>query len=135
LHAAEQFFGQQSAEGAPNWAAHWGETLFAAFAGHCWLDLGKPAEARPLLVTAGQGANGQVQRMVFSSAQLARLALLEGDHEQAGSFALAAADAAATVTSKRSLQVIRDLRGDLQNLGRVQHVKTFQTRADDLFAE
>jgi hypothetical protein len=135
LHAAEQFFGQQSAEGAPNWAAHWGETLFAAFAGHCWLDLGKPAEARPLLVTAGQGANGQTRRVVFSSAQLARLALLEGDHEQAGSFALAAADAAANMKSKRSLQVIRDLRGDLQDLGSVHQVRNFQARAHDLFAE
>jgi hypothetical protein len=37
--------------------------------------------------------------------------------------------------SKRSLQVIRDLRVDLQDLGSVQQVRTFQARAHDLFAE
>ncbi|SDN70072.1 hypothetical protein [Lentzea jiangxiensis] len=135
LLAAEKFFAQQSTESAPEWASHWGETVFAAFAGATWLDLGKPEQARPHLVRAAQDANGQARRIVYSAAQLAKLSMLEGDAEQASAYAMTAADTAAGLRSKRSTKVVRDLRDDFQQQAAPQPIQAFLTRVNDDLSE
>lgn len=132
LLAAERFFAQQSQESTPEWASHWGETVFAAFAGATWLDLGKPEQARPHLLRAARESNGQARRIVYSAAQLAKLAMLEGDAEQAGAHAMTAADTAAGLNSKRSTKVVRDLRQDFQSQAGAEPIEAFLTRARDL---
>jgi hypothetical protein len=106
---AEQSFARQITGVRSNWAAHWGETVFAASAGACWFDLGHAVHTRPHLTLAAQSSEGQARRVVYSAAQLARLSLLEEDVEQAATYALAAVDAATGLKSKRSKQVVRDL--------------------------
>lgn len=132
LLAAEKSLGQQSSESGPAWASHWGETVFAAFAGATWLDLGRPEQARPHLVRAAQDTNGQARRFVYSAAQLAKLSMLEGDAEQAGTYAMAAADTAAGLTSKRSAKAVRDLQQDFQKHAGAQPIQAFLTRVKDL---
>jgi len=135
LVAAEQSFARQITGVGPNWAAHWGETVFAAFAGACWLDLGHAVHARPHLTLAAQSSEGQARRVVYSAAQLARLSLLEGDVEQATTYALATVDAATGLKSKRSKQVVRDLHLEFKTRSDVLPIQAFLTRAHDLLAE
>ncbi|RKT70437.1 hypothetical protein DFJ66_3697 [Saccharothrix variisporea] len=135
LLAAERSFALQDPATGPDWASHWGETVFAAFAGATWLDLAKPGQARPHLVRAAQDANGQARRVVYSAAQLARLAMLDGDAEQAAAHAMTAADAAAGLESKRSTKVVRDLHLDFKEQANAQPIQAFLARAHDLLAE
>lgn len=135
LLAAERSFALHGTQDSPEWASHWGETLFAAFVGDTWLSLGKPAQARPHLARAAHDSQGQPRRMVYSSAQLAKLAVLEGDAEQAGTYALTATEVAENLKSKRSTKLIRDLYRDFKMQAGEQQLQTFLTRAHDLLSE
>lgn len=129
LSAAETTFATQSAEGAPPWAAHWSQTLFSTFVGDCWLRLGDAQEARPHLLNAWHGAQEQSRRKVFAAGQLAKVALLERDVDQAAGYALVAAESVDSVRSRRSLQVVSDLYKELSRHTNVPPVRTFANRA------
>ncbi|MFD1147646.1 hypothetical protein [Saccharothrix hoggarensis] len=135
LDAEKAFALQGDPNSGPEWASHWGETLFAAFAGDAWLDLGNAEHARPHLERASQSADGQARRIVYSAAQLAKLAMLEGDADQAGAFALTAVETASGLNSKRSIKVIRDLRRDLTEHSHAQPIESFITRVRDMLRE
>ncbi|MFC0071591.1 hypothetical protein ACFFQW_47910, partial [Umezawaea endophytica] len=135
LLKAERAFARQVPGTGPDWAAHWGDTVFAAFSGRIWLDLGNATQARPHLTMAAADSKGQPRRVVYSSVQLANLTLLEGDAEQAAKYAVAAADAVVGLKSKRSQQVVRDLRAKFEQRIDVKPLQEFLTRAHDLSAE
>jgi hypothetical protein len=129
---AEKFYEQQSDE-LPQWASHWDQAVFSSFAGGCWINMKKPAEARPHLETAWNASGDLVRRKVFSAGQLSKLSLQEGDIDQASHYALVAAKAATKAGSKRSNKVIRELRGFLEKYFGHPSVNEFNEQATSLF--
>jgi hypothetical protein len=109
LREAEHHFDRNTDE-IPQWASHWGPEVFASFVGGCWLNLGNTKAARPHLEFAWQESNRQARRVVFTAGQLGKLSVLDGDLDEAVSYALTATHAAGKAKSKRSLKVVRELR-------------------------
>lgn len=137
LSAAEKAFsaeGNLSALPAPPWAAHWSETLLSAFAGDCWLSLGDTERARPYLWTAWEGSQSQARRKVFAAGQLAKAALRDRELDETARFALIAAESVDGLKSRRSLQVVSDLRKALAGHRGSAAVRTFHDRANHLLA-
>ncbi|AEV87175.1 55.5 kDa and 49.5 kDa sporulation protein [Actinoplanes sp. SE50] len=129
LLRAEAAFNSISADDNPSWANHWGDILFASHAGTCWVDLGAPKEAASLVRTVWDSAKDQARRRVYSGVQLARVALLTNEVEQAVSYGIAALEATSGLTSNRSLQQLRDLRDQLGNHAKHPAVVEFEERA------
>ncbi|WP_143230453.1 hypothetical protein [Actinosynnema sp. ALI-1.44] len=113
LREAENSFNRTESE-PPYWATHWSSGIFASFMGGCWLNLGDARTARPYLESAWQELDNQTRRTVFSAGQLTRLNLLEGNLEEAASYAVQAAHAARNAKSQRSIKVIRELENALE---------------------
>ena len=127
---AEVAFRKQHDHSAPEWAAHWSETVFSSFAGNSWLTIGDTREARPHLMNAWEGSQSQSRRKIFAAGQLSKLATLEGNVEEAGHYALTTAEAADGVNSRRSTQVVTDLRAELAQYREVTAVKEFLDRSN-----
>jgi tetratricopeptide (TPR) repeat protein len=134
LDVAEKAFNAQDNEPAPSWAAHWSETLFSAFAGDCWLSVGDTERARPYLWTAWNGSQGQARRKVFAAGQLAKAALQDHELEDSARFALVAVESTDGLKSRRSLQVVSDLRKALASHRSSPAVRTFHDRVNHLLA-
>lgn len=132
LIAAESAFNAQDSAAAPAWAAHWSETLFSAFVGDCWLSLGDTERARPYLLTAWDGSQSQTRRKVFAAGQLAKAALRDHELDEAARFALIAAESTGGLKSRRSRQVVSDLRKALAAHCGSPAVRTFNDRANHL---
>jgi tetratricopeptide (TPR) repeat protein len=131
---AEQLFARVRSENTPTWASHWTDAVFATFVGSCWVDLGRPADAYEPLKLAWDAAKDQPRRRVYSTGQLAKVAALNNDIEQAASLGLAAVDASSKQASRRSLQVIREVDGQLKRYTKQPHVRAFRERARVLLA-
>ncbi len=134
ISLAEKAFTRQSDQGAPSWASHWDETLFSAFAGDSWLALGESREAREYLDVAWRGSQGQSRRKVFAAGQLAKVALIDNNIDEAAQYALMATESVDRSRSKRSLQVVSDLRTKLAKHSSSTAVRTFADRANHLLA-
>lgn len=131
---AERMFDLVSATNTPEWASHWTDAVFATFVGTCWINLGRPAEAYGPLKLAWDAAEGQPRRRVYSTGQLAKVAALNDDIEQAASLGLAAVDSSSRQASQRSLQVIREVDGQLKRYTKQPRVREFRERAHVLLA-
>lgn len=134
IHEGERLFSQVRPANTPSWASHWTDAVFATFVGSCWVDLGRPSEAYEPLKLAWDAAKDQPRRRVYSTGQLAKVAALNGDIEQAASLGVAAVDATSKQASRRSLQVIREVDGQLKRHARQPHVREFRERARLLLA-
>jgi len=99
-----------------------------------WVDLGKPREAYGPLKLAWDAASDQPRRRVYSTGQLAEVAVLNRDIEQAATLGLEAAVSTSRQESKRSLQVIRDLDRQLKPHAKQPKVREFRERARLLLA-
>lgn len=131
---AEQLFSKVNGNNTPSWASHWSDSVFATFVGTCWVNLGKPAQAYEPLKMAWDAAKEQPRRRVYSTGQLAKVAALNSDIEQAASLGLAAVDSSSRQASQRSLQVIREVDGQLKRYVKQPHVQKFRERAHVLLA-
>lgn len=134
ISAAEASFAAHDSAEFPPWASHWSETLFNAFAGDCWLNLGDARHARPHLVGAWEGSQTQARRKVFAAGQLAKVALLERKVEEACYYALIATESVNDAWSRRSRQVVSTLRTDLSTHNASAMVRVFVDRADHVLA-
>lgn len=134
LSRAEESFGRIAPQDGPDWAKHWGDVLFASHAGTCWIDLGRPKEARPLMQAVWDSGKDQARRRVYAASQLARVALLDGDIEEATVLGTTAVESAGGLTSHRSQQQLKQLRQRLVPHARHAAVKEFEQRADILLA-
>jgi tetratricopeptide (TPR) repeat protein len=130
----ERLFAQVRPDNTPEWASHWTDAVFATFVGSCWVELSRPAEAYEPLKMAWDAAKDQPRRRVYSTGQLARVAALNRDIEQAANLGLAAVDASSKQASQRSLQVIRDVDGQLKRYAKQPNVREFRERARLLLA-
>ncbi|WP_344429968.1 hypothetical protein [Amycolatopsis minnesotensis] len=131
---SEGLFSQVRPENTPSWASHWTDAVFATYVGSCWVDLGKPREAFGPLKLAWDAAKDHPRRRVYSTGQLAKVAVLNGDIEQAASLGLAAVDSSSRQSSQRSLQVIREVNERLKTHAKQSHVRDFRDRARPLLA-
>ncbi|RZQ63420.1 hypothetical protein [Amycolatopsis suaedae] len=131
---SETLFARVRPGNTPSWAKHWTDAVFATFVGTCWVDLGKPREAYEPLKLAWDAAEGQPRRRVYSTGQLAKVAALNNDVEQAASLGLAAVDSTGRQSSQRSLQVIREVDGQLRRYAKQPVVRDFHERARLLLA-
>lgn len=134
LRRAESLFERVTDTNTPKWAAHWSEAVFSTYAGTMWVDLGKPREAYGPLKLAWDAASDQPRRRVYSTGQLAKVAVLNRDIEQAATLGLEAAVSTSRQESKRSLQVIRDLDRQLKPHAKQPKVREFRERARLLLA-
>jgi hypothetical protein len=116
------------------WASHWSEVLFASHAGTCWIDLNRPLEAEPLIQLVWDSGRSQTRRRVYSGVQLARIALLRGDIDQASAYGVGALESTNGSTSHRSHQQLVDLRDRLKPHTNRTSVADFQERARLLLA-
>jgi hypothetical protein len=126
---AERVFNQVTPNNTPSWAQHWSDTVFATFIGSCWVDLNQPRRAYGPLKVAWNAEREQPRRRTFSTSQLARVALMTGDVEQAATLGLNAIDSSSPRTSQRTWRVIRELREQLKAYSRVPEVVQFSERA------
>jgi tetratricopeptide (TPR) repeat protein len=129
LAEAERVFATARPETTPAWASHWSEAVFATYVGTCWVDLKKPAQAYEPLRLAWDAAKDQPRRRAFSTGQLARVAALNGDIEQAASLGIAVVETTSRSASRRTLQVVRDVGRDLQRHRTHRYVRDFEERA------
>jgi hypothetical protein len=134
LADAERAFNRQGSDMTPTWASHWSDTLFNSFAGDCWLTLGEAKRARPHLVAAWSGSQQQSRRRVFAAGQMAKVALLDHDIEQAANYASIAVEAVDGTRSRRSLHVVSELRRELKPHDNVDAVRIFADRMHHLMA-
>jgi tetratricopeptide (TPR) repeat protein len=131
---AESLFAQVTTMNTPTWASHWTNAVFATYVGSCWVDLGKPAEAYEPLRRAWDAAKDQPRRRVYSTGQLARVAALNHDIEQAASLGIAAVNTTSQQASQRSLHVIREVDEQLKRYTKQPHVREFRECARILLA-
>ncbi|WP_341718855.1 helix-turn-helix transcriptional regulator [Micromonospora sp. FIMYZ51] len=134
LIRAEESFHQIVPQDGPDWAKHWGTVLFASHAATCWIDLGQPKEARPLMQSVWESGKDQARRRVYAASQLARVALLDGDIEEATALGATALESAGGLTSHRSQEQLKQLRQRFVPHARHASVKEFEQRADFLLA-
>lgn len=134
LAEADQTFDQVRPDNTPTWAKHWTEAVFATFVGSCWVDLGKPREAYEPLKLAWDAAKDSPRRRVYSTGQLAKVATLNGDIEQAASLGISAVNSSSGQASQRSLQIIREIDGKLKPYSKDSRVREFRERAQTLLA-
>ncbi|MGW1062179.1 hypothetical protein [Micromonospora rubida] len=134
LKRAEDTFSRVVPSEAPAWGKHWGEVLFASHVGTCWVELGRPDEARAMLQLVWDNTKDQARRRVYGAVQLSRVALLDRDVEQAAAFATTALDSATGLTSHRSREHLNQLRQQLARHNEVAAVREFQLRAELLLA-
>jgi ADP-ribose pyrophosphatase YjhB (NUDIX family) len=114
LLQAEANYNRIASDESPTWASHWSEVLFASHAGTCWIDLDRPAQAEGLIQLVWDSAKDQTRRRVYSGVQLARIALLRGDADQASAYGIGALESTSGSTSHRSRQQLVDLRDRLK---------------------
>lgn len=76
----------------------------------------------------------QPRLRVYSTGQLAKIAARNGDIEQAASLGVIAVDAGSKQVSRRSLQAIQEVDGQLKRHARQPHVRKFRERARLLLA-
>ncbi len=131
---AERLFAQVGAVSTPEWASHWTDAVFATYVGVSWVDMGKPHEAYTPLKLAWNAAQGHPRRQVYSTGQLAKVAVLNGDIEQAAGLGLAAVESSNKQASQRSLQVIREVDVQLKRYAKQPQVRDFRERARLLLA-
>ena len=131
---ADRLFNLTAPSNTPSWAAHWNDTVFATFIGSCWVDLSQPQQAYGPLKLAWSAEREQPRRRTFSTSQLAKVALLTGDVEQAATLGLNAIESSSSRTSQRTWRVIRDLRTQLKRYPKVPEVVQFNERARMLLA-
>ncbi|MEV6375473.1 hypothetical protein [Micromonospora musae] len=134
LVQAEASFNRIAAEGRPDWGKHWSEVLFASHAATCWVELGKPKEAGELLRLVWDSTKDQARRRVYGAVQLARVALLNRNVEEAAAFATTAVDSAGGLTSHRSREHLAQIRQQLTPYADQPSVESFQQRATLLLA-
>jgi transcriptional regulator with XRE-family HTH domain len=134
LKRAEASYNQIVPDESPSWASHWSEVLFASHAGTCWVELNRPAEAEALIQLVWDSARDQTRRRVYSGVQLARIALLKGDVDQASAYGVRALESTSGSTSHRSHQQLVNLRDRLKPHGTRKSVADFQERARLLLA-
>lgn len=134
LQRAEASYNRIVPGESPAWASHWSEVLFASHAGTCWVELNKPVEAEALIQLVWDSAKDQTRRRVYSGVQLARIALLRGDVDQASAYGIGALESTNGSTSHRSHQQLVDLRDRLKPHASRASVTDFQERARLLLA-
>ncbi|PGH43856.1 hypothetical protein COO58_04965 [Micromonospora sp. WMMA1996] len=134
LSRAEESFHRIVPQEGPDWAKHWGDVLFASHTGTCWIDLGRPKQARPLMQSVWDSGKDQARRRVYAASQLARVALLDGDIEEATALGTTAIESASGLTSHRSHQQLKQLRQKFVPHARHASVEEFKQRADVLLA-
>lgn len=131
---SEHIFSHVTSSNTPSWASHWNDTVFATFIGSCWIDLDKPQQAYGPLKMAWNAEREQPRRRTFSTSQLAKVALLAGDVEQAATLGLNAIESSSPQTSQRTWRVIRELQEQLRRYSTVPKVVQFNERAHTLLA-
>ncbi|KXK60492.1 hypothetical protein AWW66_18750 [Micromonospora rosaria] len=104
--------------------------MFASHAGTCWIELRKPDEARAMLQLLWNATTDQARRRVYGAVQLSRAELLNGDVEQAASYATTAVESVAGLTSQRSRNHLVQLRKQLAPYHHVAAVEEFERRVD-----
>ena len=128
LRDAEHSFNQVRLDAAPEWATHWDAELFASHMGTCWVELGLPTQAEDLIKTAWQGSQDQTRRRAYGAVQLAQIALLKGEIEEAAVFGIGAIETMNGSTSHRSRQRLSDLGSKLEVHSRNMTVSDFHER-------
>ena len=93
----------------PDWSTPIQDVIVAGYAADCWIDLGEPDKARSAIDSTADQRKGQARRQVYGNLQLARIALLEHDLEQAAALGTEAAAGLAGLASHRSERHLRDL--------------------------
>ncbi|WP_141714035.1 hypothetical protein [Micromonospora inyonensis] len=132
LERAERSFHRGRPEIAPEWASHWDDKLFASHVGTCWLELGELNAARTFMGTAWDREEKQGRRYVYAASQLAHVALLQGEIEEAASLATTAVQSARGLTSHRSKSHLTALRKQLLPHAQVAYVREFEQKTQAL---
>lgn len=109
LGRAEQAFSLIRPDERPDWSGAFDEVVFASHAGTCWVDLGQAAPAREHIDSALGRMAGQARRRVYGTIQLAKIALIQHDLDQACTLGIEAVDAVNGLASHRSVRHLTDL--------------------------
>jgi hypothetical protein len=131
VNRAETTFGSV----VPGNEAEWARFIDAAYlfgeVAHCFRDLEQPADLERFAADSATeaGRQGRARRGALSHAALAIAHLNRNNVEESATRALHVVDLAATVSSSRCAEAVRDLRTRLAPYPTVPEVQTFQDRA------
>ncbi len=125
LQRAEHHFDRVVTGELPPWASRFDSTVLASHAGTCWIALDRPAEARRALSVVWNAVAEQPRRRAYAAVQLATVAVLEGDFDQACVLGSIAAEATSGMTSARARQHVTTFARRLQPHGAVPAVRDF----------
>ena len=114
LSRAEATLDRADRAGEPQWMTYFDEAYLAAKFGHCFRDLGQPAQAERFARRSLDMDNSYVRGRAFNLALLAHSHAQQGDVEQACAVGLEAVDVTAELNSARAVQYLADLRAQLK---------------------
>lgn len=134
LLRAERQFERTVVSELPAWASRFESTVLASHKGTCWVALGRPDEARQAFSLVWDQGASQPRRRAYAAAQLAMVAVIEGDVEQACLLGTAAAEATQGMTSHRARQHVVGLARSLRPHAGMAAVKDFNEQLRSLSA-
>ena len=114
LSRAEGLLSDAASSERPEWSSPFDEVVFSSHAGTCWVDLGIASPASEHFEAVLERLRGQARRQVYGTVQLARIALLGKDVEQAASLGLRALETPGALQSVRSRRHVTDLAATLK---------------------
>ncbi|WKU07066.1 hypothetical protein [Micromonospora sp. HUAS LYJ1] len=131
---AEQTLGSVAHDEEPAWAKFIDVPYIFGEAAHCFRDLGQPSELERFANESAAGARrqGRARRGALSEAALSIADLERANVEAAASRAAHVVDLAASVTSSRTVETVRDLQRRMKPFGNLHEVQQFNARADAL---
>ena len=106
---AEALLSEAASSERPEWLSPFDEVVFSSHAGTCWIDLGRAEPASEHFEALMERLHGQPRRQVYGTIQLARIALLNRDIEQAATLGLRALETPGALQSVRSRRHVTDL--------------------------
>lgn len=109
LSRAEGLLSDAASSERPDWSSPFDEVVFSSHAGTCWVDLGAASPASEHFEAVLERLRGQARRQVYGTVQLARIALLGRDVDQAASLGLRALETPGGLQSVRSRRHVTDL--------------------------
>ena len=114
LARAEALLSEAASSERPDWSSPFDDVVFSSHAGTCWVDLGVASPASEHFEAVLERLQGQARRQVYGTVQLARIALLGKDADQAASLGLRALDTPGALQSVRSRRHVTDLAAKLK---------------------
>jgi len=128
LGRAERHLSLAGVADRPDWSSPFDEVVFASHAGTCFVDLGEATRAEHHFQSVLEQLHGQPRRQVYGTIQLARVALLDRDVDQASALGTAAFDAINGLESSRSRRHVDDLAVSLKPHMRNRSAREFVER-------